>query len=582
MVDTKKRFFSSFAALNITQFFSALNDNVYKLLLVYLLITIKGPQHSNTILSLAGAVFVIPFLLLASFAGRLSDRLSKRSIICGTRLLELGIVALGVLFMGFGSAVGVYMVLFLMATQSALFSPSKYGIVPEIVKKEKISRCNGIMTASTYFAIILGTFLASFLAEVTHKNFVYSSLVCLLIAILGALSSLGIEKTKAQASNKKVSAPFVTDIYRTLIKAKKVHYLFIVIVFGAYFLFMGAYTQLNIIPFAMQSLHLSEIQGGYLFLMTAIGIGLGSFTAGRLAGDEVELGFIPLSAIVMSAAFAFLFFFQTHFYVVVPILMLLGFCGGFYVIPVDAFIQIASPKEDRGQNVAAGNFLNFVGVIIASGLLALLGNLLNLTAAQGFLVVGLLTFIMACFLIVLMLDQVLRLIVAKLASYFWDIKIYGRKQLLHAPPTLLVGQRTSWKDTVILMAALPRLVHYIIPITQPIKRYQRYLCRLLWLIPIDEKHFSEMGATIVEEIKKELQLGHSVCLMYPAHQHATSLKEWQSLHQQLVSEIQVPKLPVHISIHNKIVDTKFKEFLSLFKTPIRVSFGRREGFESKE
>jgi len=66
MKPTHKRagFISSFFALNLTQFFSALNDNIYKLLLVFLLIHIKGPEHSNTILSLAGFIFVIPLLSL--------------------------------------------------------------------------------------------------------------------------------------------------------------------------------------------------------------------------------------------------------------------------------------------------------------------------------------------------------------------------------------------------------------------------------------------------------------------------------------------------------------------------------------
>ncbi len=118
--------FSSFAALNVTQFFSALNDNIFKLLLVFLLITVWGPEHSNTILSLAGAIFVIPFLLFANVAGTLADRFSKRSIICFTRLIEIGIVSCGVIAVAFHVAIAGYAVLFLMATQSALFSPAKF------------------------------------------------------------------------------------------------------------------------------------------------------------------------------------------------------------------------------------------------------------------------------------------------------------------------------------------------------------------------------------------------------------------------------------------------------------------------
>src|SRR5262249_25250948 len=158
---------------------------------------------------------------------------------------------------------------------------------------------------------------------------------------------------------KKVSARFISEILKSLRLAKKIRYLLPTLVFGAYFLFMGAYTQLNIIPFTLQSLHLSEVHGGYLFLMTAIGIGIGSYLAWKVSGKEVELGFVTLSVIGVALCFFGLYLFQFHFFIVVPLLILLGFCGGFYIVPIDAFIQVASPDKDRGQNVATGNFLSF-------------------------------------------------------------------------------------------------------------------------------------------------------------------------------------------------------------------------------
>jgi acyl-[acyl-carrier-protein]-phospholipid O-acyltransferase / long-chain-fatty-acid--[acyl-carrier-protein] ligase len=347
---------SSYASLNITQFLAALNDNLYKLLLIFFLISLKGEEYSNTILSLAGAIFVIPFLLFASLSGTLADRYSKRKIIYFTRITEILTMSLGVLSFIFHSAVAGYAVLFLTATQSAVFSPCKYGIIPEIVPKIKISHCNGIITATTYLAIILGTFLASFLTEITEKNFFVSGLFCLIVAFLGFFFCFGIEKTKPQAAKKKVSARFISDIVKTLYAANKRRYLLAALIFGAYFLFIGSYVQLNIIPFTLQSLNLTEVHGGYLFLMTAIGIGIGSYIAGKLSGREVELGFVPLATLGVTVCFLGLFLFATHFYVVVPLLILLGLFGGFFIVPIDAFIQIASPDKDRGQNVATGNF----------------------------------------------------------------------------------------------------------------------------------------------------------------------------------------------------------------------------------
>lgn len=563
--------FTSFTALNIVQFLTALNDNIYKLLLIFLLINLEGPEHSNAILAFAGAIFVIPFLLFASIAGTLADRYSKRAIITLTRLTEIVVVSLGVVSFVYKSVVGGYGVLFLMATQSAIFSPCKYGILPEIVKKEKLSHYNGLMTATTYLAIIIGTFLASFLADITHKNFVTCAYVCVVIAILGSIVSWKIEKTLPQAKDKKISMHFIGEICATLKRARRIRYLLVVIVFGAYFLFLGSYVQLNIIPYAIQSLHRTEIQGGYLFLMTAIGIGIGSFLAGRISGKEIEIGFVPLSAIGLFIVLLGLFFFATNFYVVMPLLTLLGILGGFYIVPIDAFIQEASPSQDRGQNVAAANFLNFCGVILAAGLIGLMGSLMHLSAAFGFFVMALITFCIALLLIILMADQVLRLFVARTATLFWNLKVQGRKNIHFKKPALLVAPRRSWVDTIVVMATLPRLIRYVVPIRGKFLQSRKFLYRLLALIPFDHKRLSSLDTLALHTIKKELSIGHSVCLMIP-YCGQTPLPEWKAQIEELLKEN--PIVPIHIVRPENPENASYlKQILSLFKHPIRISYG---------
>lgn len=517
---------------------------------------------------------MIPFLLFASLAGTLADRYSKRTMIYFTRILEILIMILGVVAFYYQTAVGGYAVLFLLATHSALFSPAKYGILPEIVKKEKISHYNGILTATTYLAIILGTFFASFLTDVTHKNFVLSGLFCILIALLAGLSSIGIEKTVAQSADKKISARFISEILKTLKRAKKTRYLLPAIVFGAYFLFMGAYTQLNIIPFTLESLGLSPEDGGYLFLMTAIGIGLGSFLAGQLSGDEVELGFVPLAAFGVALCYLGLFLFSTNLIIVALFLFLIGLCGGFYIVPVDAFIQVASNPGDRGQNVAAANFLSFVGVIIASGLLALLGNGFGLRACEGFLVVSILTFILGASLILIFLDQIFRLVVAKAAHFFWDLKIEGKEKISFDTPALLVGQRLSWLDTLIIVAILPRHIRYIVPISRNI-RGRRFAYRLLRLIPFDVSFFSPLKEQAYYAINKELDAGHMICLMLPVEHASESIGKWREKVEELLSQFSAPVVAMHIERKSDVAhENHLKGVKRLFCHPTCVRFSR--------
>ncbi len=305
--------FSSFTYLNVTQFLGALNDNIYKLLIVYFFIQLEGIEYSHEILALTGAIFVIPFLLFSAFSGTLADRFSKRDIIVTTKILELVIMGLGVCAFAFQSKWGSYAILFLLATQSAIFGPSKYGIVPELVTSEKISKANGLMTSLTFLAIIMGTFLASFLIQVTGRNFIISSIFCTFIALAGVVTSFCIEPTPPSGSLKKFHPFFLREIYRTLKIARQEISLLPAILGAAYFLFVGAFTQLNIIPFTVQSLQLSDVEGGYLFFLTALGIGIGALIAGKISGRIVELGLVPFGALGISICAFFLDIFSAQF-----------------------------------------------------------------------------------------------------------------------------------------------------------------------------------------------------------------------------------------------------------------------------
>lgn len=446
--------FRSFYFLNATQFLGALNDNIFKLLVIYLLIHVKGPADANSILSLAGAVFVIPFLLFSSAAGVLADKISKRSIVVFTKILELAIMIFGVVAVALKWEFGSYAALFLMATQSAIFGPSKYGIIPELVEPKNISKANGSLTSFTYLAIILGTFLASFITHVTNKNFVFEAVFCVLIAAIGLLTSFGIGRTQPQKSPKKINPFFLYEIYQTLKVSWKIPHLFPAIFGSSFFLFIGAFTQLNIIPFAMESLGLSEVGGGFLFLPTAIGIAIGAVLAGQLSKDRVELGISCISGFFIVIFFFLLYLFSSSLTITIIVLGLLGIFGGAYLIPFDAFLQVSSPDEKRGQIIAAANFFSFVGVLMASFALYFISVKLGFSAASGFAWMAILTFIANI------------ITTGRLSGLFFPffvnkiLKRFRRLKLTSPMPdasTIIILQSNSWYDALLLFSCLPRL-----------------------------------------------------------------------------------------------------------------------------
>lgn len=446
--------FRSFHFLNATQFLGALNDNIFKLLVIYLLINVEGPAAAPKILSLAGSIFVIPFLFFSSGAGVLADRHSKRTIIVITKIFEVAIMIFGLFAVIFESKWGAYTALFCMATQSALFGPSKYGIILELVEPKKVSRANGSLTSFTYLAIILGTFLASFLTDISGKNFVFVACFCVLIAIIGLLTSFGIVRTEPQRSSKKINPIFLYEIYQTLKLSWQIPHLLPSIFGSAFFLFLGAFAQLNIIPFAMQSLHMSEVGGGYLFLSTAVGIAVGALLAGQLSKDKVEPGISCICILFISILFLILFFFASHLWTVIICLWFLGIFGGAFLIPFDAFIQINSPDEKRGQVIAASNFFSFVGVLCAALFLYITSEKFGLSAASGFAVMGVLSLIATVILWGRLSDLFFPFFCKKILKRFRSYKTHGP---LPGPESNLLLSSDSWWDAIWLFTLLPHL-----------------------------------------------------------------------------------------------------------------------------
>ncbi len=452
----------SLHALNLSQFFGALNDNIFKLFLIFMMISKLGEKNANSILSLAGAVFVIPFLFFSHASGVLADRMRKRSIIISMKALEIFIMLCSILAFFYASAWASFSLLFLLASQSAIFGPSKYGIIPEIVPYKKVPKANGLIVSFTYLAIIFGTFLASFITEISDRNFVLGSLFCLLISILGFISSLAIKKTPAQGSIKKINPFFIREIIRTMKMCCFTKHLLTVMLGAAYFLFIGSYTQLNIIPYAMQAMGLSDIAGGYLFLATALGIACGAILAGKIAHLRIDLA-VPCFAILGISILLFCLGFVTNNLIATIIfLILIGICGGFFIVPLESYIQLRSAEEKRGEIIATTNFLSFVGVLLAATALYLLNEALGLSAALGFAVLGGLTLIVFFVLLLRLSDFSFSFIGRKFLKHLYNLHTEDL-DLASDPTNQILVLKEASKIKALLLNAVIRDIRFFIP-----------------------------------------------------------------------------------------------------------------------
>lgn len=536
---------SSFTYLNVTQFLGVLNDNIYKLLIAFFIIQLEGQENSARVLATAGATFVIPFLLFSSPSGMLADRLSKRNIIVFAKILEFVIMAGGVIAFLFESILGSYAILFLMATQSAIFGPSKYGIIPELVASDRINRANGLLSSFTFLGIVVGTFLASFLIQISGRNFILAALVCTLIALIGVITSFCIEYTLPAGSQKKINPWFLWEVYQSLQVAKQDRTLLTALFASAYFLFMGAFFQLALIPFAVQMLGLTDVEGGYLFLLTAVGIGVGSVVAAKASGTVVELGLVPIGAIGIIIGCFLMDIWSAHLIPVILLVFWLGLCGGMYVVPLDSYVQIASPNEWRGQLVATTNFFGFLGALGASIFVYTITEVLHLKADKGFTLLGILTIGVNLLFGYQFFDYFSRFSAMAISHLRFRPTYLGREGIPDEA-AIYVCTHTAWNDTLLLMGAQRRRMRFFVEQEQHHKRWMIRLYRLMRVAAVPSIETLEANIPCLKQMEKLLAKGISVCLFVESTDVQGEIERLSQTFRQLRPEIRYPMIAVQI------------------------------------
>ncbi|MCE5293302.1 MAG: MFS transporter [Chlamydiales bacterium] len=495
----------------------AMNDNIYKLLIVYCFIAIEGKDASNQILASIGAIYVLPFLFLSSTAGTMADRYSKRSIIVIVKCVEFCVMGLGLVSFYLGSKLLAYSALFLLACHSAIFAPCKYGIVPEIVPRDQISKANGIVTSCTYTAIIVGTFLASFLTDISGHNFILASAAAIFFAALGIFFSQRIPRTPPSGSQKEISPRFITELLINLKLIFKQPTLLTAVCGSAFFLFVGSYAQLNMIPFALETLGMTDVQGGYLFLLTALGIGAGSLLAGKLSGKTVELGLVPFGGYGIATCCILLSVLHNYIVLEIILIALIGVFGGMYLVPLDSYIQIASPKTIRGQVIATTNFLGFFGVLMSAGMLYFLSEVIGLRADNGFLVVGIIALIYVSGISFAISGYVLRFFSMLLSKCKYKAQVQGHAHLKGHAPALFFSTLPSWPWAAILIGSQSRRMRLFVigDTSNKLPWHERLLCRFNILNSIDSLEDLQPTTKTGKSIREAMERGTSVAVFIP-------------------------------------------------------------------
>ena len=375
-----------------TQFQNAFSDNALKQLIILVLLasaaTSAGEAEQDRMVSLVTAVFSAPFILFAMLGGWLADRNSKQRMMVYVKAAEMGIMAFAGVALALGSLPLKLCAIFLMGCHSAIFAPSKYGILPEILPHEKLSWGNGILELLTFLGVILGTVAAGIFSDFFKGSEWIAGPILVVIAFGGWILSRQVTPVPAADPTCPVRINPVTDLWRQLRIMKQDRDLWRACWGNTGFYFISALVMMNMVVFCKDILKLTDTQNSMMNVWLAIGIGIGSVVAGYASRGRIEYRLVPIGALGLALS-------------TVPMGMdgvtadtfricmgCLGFSAGLFIVPVVSVIQHRPSPESKGAVQGSVSSLSFLGIMAAAGVQWVSREAFGITSGQVFWLCG--------------------------------------------------------------------------------------------------------------------------------------------------------------------------------------------------
>jgi len=580
MADAPRLWRLGFWSLIATQFQGAFNDNGLKFLILFLIIgTNMTPDEQESKVLWVGALFAVPFILFSMTGGYLADRYSKRAVTIGTKIFEIGVMLFAIAGFAVHSMPMSLAALFLASTQGALFGPSKYGLLPEILPENKLSWGNGVIELGTFLAAIVGTVVAGQLPELFRTRQEYSGVFFLACSVIGLVTSLGITRLPAADPAKKFQVNFLGDLWTNGKRIAEDRTLWLAVIGNTYFFFLAALLQFDIVFYGHDVLRVPSSKGSLLQAAIAIGIGLGSLAAGYLSGGKIEYGLIPLGGAGITT-FGFLLSAPgLSFTTVLVFLAALGFFGGFFIVPISALLQHRPEEQHRGGVLASANLLSFVGILAASIVYYICKHYLHLGPAGIFFWASFGTLGALIYVLWLLPDSLLRLLLWIAAHTLYRLDMKGQENMPARGGVLLTPNHTSWVDAILLMAATDRPIRFVMfkgvyenPVIKP-------FAKMLKIIPIASDQGPREMIHSLREASEALRNGEVVCI-FPEGEitRIGQMLPFRRGFERIIKGIDVPIIPVNIDgIWGSIFSFSGGHFLwkwpRTIPYPVRITFG---------
>ncbi|MBI1889142.1 MAG: MFS transporter [Burkholderiales bacterium] len=548
-----------------TQFFGAFNDNVFKTALLTILTydtvnwTDLDPGFLNNLIP---GLFILPFVLFSATAGQLADKFEKSRLVRYVKLLEIAIMCVAAfgwathnLWLLVAAVVG-------MGLHSTMFGPVKYAYLPQHLKQDELVGGNGVIEMGTFVGILIGEVLGAVL--VVHKPWGLELVAAgtIAVAIIGWMTSRAVPHSPAAQADLKINWNPFTETVRNIRFTKHNRPVFLSVLGNSWFWFYGALLLAQFPLYAKSILH-----GGhdvFVLLLTAfsLGIGAGSLLCERLSGHKVEIGLVPFGSIGLSL-FGFDLYLASLSYVnVAPVdafgflaqhgavrivfdCVMIGVFGGFYIVPLFAMIQTRCDPQHISRTIAGMNIMNAV-FMVGAALVAMLLLKSGFTIPQLFAATAVLNLLVAIYIFSVVQEFLIRFVAWLLIHTVYRVRLENAEIIPEKGAAVLVCNHVSYVDAIVIMAASPRPVRFVMDhriFKIPVLSWIFRTARVIPIAPAKEDPARMEKA--FDEIAHALEEGDLVCIFPEGKLTGTGeMNEFKGGIKKIIDRTPVPVIPM--------------------------------------
>ena len=511
-------------------FINAMTDLGHKIILQNTIFKAYEGSELIVLTAIVNALILLPFIFLFSPAGYISDKYPKTKVIEYASGAAIGITSFILISYTMGWFWVAFGLTFVLAAQSAIYSPAKYGLIKEMTGNEKLAEANALVQAVTIVSILAGAVVYSMFFESLLANrsiepseiLTYIAPVGYLLIGASIIEFLLAKKLVTQFRQHAIDNTLVFEAkkYKNLdylksnlsvVKSNKAVWLSIIglsVLWGVSQVVLAVFGE-----YLKSTLGITDTviaQG--LLALSGVGMVVGSMYAGRVSKNYIETGIIPLGA--LGVAFAlYTIPSLTSLWALGFVLFIFGVASGLFLVPLNAIIQFATPSHILGKVLAGNNFMQNLSMFAFLVLTALFGYF-DLGATGLFYIIATIAFIGLGYTLIKLPQSLVRYVVRVMIGFKYNLSVNGLKHIeANDKGVLLLGNHVSFLDWAILQMAYPKQIRFVMERSYYEKWYLKPFLDFFKVIPISSR--GSKGALLL--VTEALNRGETVALFPEGH-----------------------------------------------------------------